>query len=72
MSNANDTVILGIVEALRAYISARADEGLSADALADRWIAEQLLRPEPADFEQALRLMRKTRRGHERVPRRLS
>ncbi len=70
MSVSNDAVVLAIVEALRGYISARSGEGLSTQALAKRWFDEQLLRPEPQDFEQALRLMRKTDRGHERLPRR--
>ena len=70
MSVPDNAVVLGIVESLRAYVSARSDEGLAADTLADRWLSEQLLPPDPADFEQAIRLMRKTRRGHERVPRR--
>ncbi|MEM6638475.1 MAG: hypothetical protein AAF610_01095 [Pseudomonadota bacterium] len=65
-----DATVLSIVEALRGYITARADRGLAADELARRWLAEQLLPPEPADFDQAMRLMAKTRRGHERVPRR--
>lgn len=71
MSGRNEAVVLAIVEALRGYVSARADAGLSAEALAKRWFDEQLLPPEREDFEQALRFMRKTRRGHERVPRRL-
>lgn len=68
---AGDETILAIVEALRGYISARSDEGLSTEALAERWHAEQLLKPEPDAYSQALRLMQKTQRGHERVPRRL-
>jgi len=63
----NEEAVLAIVEALRGYFVAHAADGLSHEVLVERWLQEQLFRPSAEEFARALRLMRKTRRGHVRV-----
>ncbi|MFK8014544.1 MAG: hypothetical protein AB8G17_03730 [Gammaproteobacteria bacterium] len=62
-----DEAILAIVEALRGYFVAHADDGLSHQVLAQRWFNEQLFRPTQDEVDRALRLMDKTQFGHLRI-----
>lgn len=63
-----DEAILAIIEALRGYYVAHAQDGLSHEALAKKWFAEQLFPPSDEDVARALRLMEKTQHGHIRMP----
>lgn len=67
MSN-TDSAVLAIIEALRGYYLAHAQDGLSHEALAQKWFAEQLFPPTDEDVASALRLMEKTQYGHIRMP----
>ncbi len=67
MSN-TDAAILAIIEALRGYYLAHVQDGLSHEALAQKWFAEQLFPPSDEDVASALLLMEKTQHGHIRMP----